>query len=60
MMDMAKLPFVANDQDFSFHGTKLDEVADPDPSWAAENPDLAFAFFFVSPRPCAALDRLLA
>jgi hypothetical protein len=36
------------------------EARDPDPAWAAQNPDLALAFLFLSPRPCDALDQLLA
>jgi len=35
-------------------------AADPDPRWAAQNPDKALAFLFVSPRDCAAVSELLA
>lgn len=37
----------------------FDEVPDPDPDWVAANPDKALLFFFVSPRPCDGLDRLM-
>ena len=33
---------------------------DPDPAWAAANPDKCLAFLFVSPRACAAVDVLLS
>ena len=36
------------------------DVADPEPGWAARNPDRALAFLFVSPRDCAAVDELMA
>ena len=35
-------------------------AADPDPVWAAGNPDRMLAFLFVAPRDCAAVDQLLA
>jgi hypothetical protein len=34
--------------------------ADPEAGWASRNPDRAFAFLFVSPRDCGALDELMA
>jgi hypothetical protein len=37
----------------------LSQVSDPQPDWVAANPDRALAFFYVSPRPCAALERLM-
>ena len=44
-----------------------DEVAaafeaarEPEASWAVANPERALAFLYVDPRPCAALDALLA
>ena len=33
---------------------------EPEAAWAAANPDRALAFLFVDPRPCEALDALLA
>lgn len=61
-MDMANHPVAADEQDFLFEDlpTIFDSVPDPDPSWATSNPNRAFAFFYVSPRPCAALELLLA
>jgi len=35
-------------------------VPDLDPEWAERNPERAMAWFFVTPRPCEALDRLLS
>jgi hypothetical protein len=35
-------------------------IADPDPKWAAADPARLMAYLFVSPRPCPALDALLA
>jgi hypothetical protein len=35
-------------------------LADPDPAWAAADPARLLAYLFISPRPCAALDALLA
>lgn len=32
---------------------------DPEPGWVTRCPDRALVFFFVSPRPCAALDELM-
>jgi hypothetical protein len=34
--------------------------ADPPAGWATANPDQALLFLYVSPRPCAALDELMA
>lgn len=34
--------------------------ADPQPGWAARNPEQALLFLFVSPRDCGALDELMA
>ncbi len=36
------------------------DVSDLDPEWAERNPERAMAWFFVTPRPCEALDRLLS
>lgn len=36
------------------------DVPDLDPDWAERNPERAMAWFFVTPRPCEALDRLLS
>jgi hypothetical protein len=36
------------------------DPADPEAGWASRNPARAFAFLYVSPRPCAALDELMA
>lgn len=33
---------------------------DPDPALAGAAPDRLLAFLFLSPRPCAAFDRLIA
>lgn len=38
----------------------IEAVGDPDPAWAASNPDRMLAFLFVAPRDCAAVDALLA
>jgi hypothetical protein len=37
----------------------LSQVSDPQPDWVAANPDRALAFFYLSPRPCAALEQLM-
>ena len=37
----------------------FENIPDLDPDWAERNPDKAMAWFFVTPRPCEALDRLL-
>jgi hypothetical protein len=34
--------------------------ADPEAGWAARNPDRAMLFLFVSPRPCGAVEELIA
>jgi hypothetical protein len=34
--------------------------ADPEAGWATRNPDRAMLFLFVSPRPCGALEELIA
>jgi len=36
------------------------EAADPAPELAMSDPSRLLAFLYVSPRPCAALDALLA
>jgi hypothetical protein len=33
---------------------------DPEAGWAARHPDRALLFLFVSPRPCGALEELMA
>lgn len=38
----------------------IDALGDPCPMWAAENPDRALALLFVAPRPCAAVDVIVA
>lgn len=38
----------------------FERAADPDPVWAAGNPDRMLAFLFVTPRDCPAVDALLA
>ncbi len=35
-------------------------IADPDPAWAAGDPARLMAWLYISPRPCAALEALLA
>ena len=40
-------------------GVLIDHAPDPDPALAIDNPERLLAFLFVSPRPCAAIDRLL-
>lgn len=35
------------------------QAPDPQPGWVAANPDRALAFFYISPRPCAALEELM-
>jgi hypothetical protein len=37
----------------------LSQLPDPEPGWATANPDRALAFFYISPRPCAALEELM-
>jgi len=41
-------------------GIAISTAADPDPMWAERHPDRLLAFLYVSPRPCAALDALIA
>ena len=56
--DIAAEPLVqspANDLAAAF-----EEARAPEAGWAAENPDRALALLFVDPRPCEALDVLLA
>lgn len=36
-----------------------EDVADPVAGWATRNPARAFAFLYVSPRDCAAVDELI-
>jgi hypothetical protein len=43
----------------SLPGLNLSELPDPDPTWVIQNPDQAMAFFYLSPRPCEALEALL-
>ena len=40
------------------HSPDRAAIPDPDPQWAAQNPNKFLAFLMVSPRPCAALDAL--
>ncbi len=40
-------------------GVLITHAPDPDPALAIDNPERLLAFLLVSPRPCAALDRLL-
>jgi hypothetical protein len=35
-------------------------LADPDPKWARADPARLLAYLFISPRPCPALDALIA
>ena len=35
-------------------------AADPDENWASIDPERLMAYLYVSPRPCAALDALIA
>jgi hypothetical protein len=53
-MDMSNPPVVPRE------AALVDRAPDPEPGWATRNPDRALAFLFVSPRPCAALDELMA
>ncbi len=43
----------------SFAQLDLSRLPDPEPGWVTRNPDLAMAFFYASPRPCAALEELM-
>lgn len=36
------------------------DAPDPEPGWVTRYPNWALAFFFLSPRPCAALDELMS
>ncbi len=40
--------------------TAVPEPAGAIPAWAEADPDELLKFLYVSPRPCEALDRLLA
>ena len=59
--DMADAPFefasLASEE--SSLGALIRHAPDPDPTLATRHPDRLLAFLFVSPRPCAALDRLV-
>lgn len=43
----------------SFAELDLSKLPDPEPGWVTANPDRALAFFYISPRPCAAFDELM-
>lgn len=60
-MDLTRRPVVGGQlaRGVSLVESIFTDVPDPDPEWAERNPDRALAFLFVSPRPCAALERLL-
>jgi hypothetical protein len=34
--------------------------SDPEPGWAARNPDRALLFLFVAPRDCSVVEELMA
>ena len=44
-------------------GSRIDldvsQAPDPEPGWATRHPDRAWAFLYMSPRPCAALEELM-
>lgn len=62
------MPFDTANTDFApaFAAPGLADLASafgaeaPSPAQALANPDAALAFLFLSPRPCAALDALIA
>ena len=48
------------DRDFALPHASFRTPTDPEAGWAARDPDQAMLFLFVSPRPCGALDELMA
>lgn len=48
------------DRDFAPPHADFRTPGDPPAGWAARNPEQAMLFLFVTPRPCGALDELLA
>lgn len=40
-------------------GRLIQEAPDPDPALAIKDPGRLLAYLYVSPRPCAAFDRIL-
>ena len=38
----------------------MGQLPDPDPAWASADPCRLLAWLFISPRPCPALDALIA
>ena len=66
-MDMANHPVAAIVQGGANPLHRMDDEAlfaspipDPEPGWATLHPDRALLLLFVSPRPCAAMDELMA
>lgn len=60
-MDMANSPVAARSAPVlsGSGGSIFDNIPELDMDWAERHSDRALALLFVSPRPCAALDRLL-
>jgi hypothetical protein len=48
------------DSDGSSRTANFRTPVDPEAGWAVRNPDRAMLFLFVSPRPCGALEELMA
>ena len=48
------------DADAALPNADFRTPGDPEPGWAARNPDRAMLFLFVSPRACGAVDELMA